>query len=740
MANATKPVWDGVSELPPEIIQDILEDSHKLLFHPAIGHGLMKIHSDAMVMNGRLKTMSEGLNWFTPRYEQRLIMLIRRECKRRGRPCSIIVAKARSVGTSGIAAHLNVAEMAVGGMWSMNCLTLNKDVLGDPVRLMLRNALQSLPKPFNVTITRGEAGSGYDIEFYRDEKTVELPRGQLVIPAVQGKINLITAEKGAGAGVGSRAGRHWVSEYAKLKGAEEVMRTFDETLMGGPNSFRFVESTCEGTGNPHHDEFENAWRLQGGVNPFHKDFNWDSDAGVIAVMFPYFYADDRAMPLKDGVTPADVLAKLDPYEMEQLNSPIGIYEFLRRADTRARLQLPTPADVDRRAAEIFHYMRCYSKLIPEMKHYQDVNSRFYFPITPAMLSKGGPRSWANRKKEMPWDVNEAFTNDFAKVFSDATIQGHSEETRAPVAGFLDENGRFSENDDGWLSLWLGDQTSKNPEENSAETRRVLAANDNFYPRIIPWFSSDFANGDNPNSLTTNYSGATGWTIKEEQTCEIELKEKPEQFKAKLLLLGKFMSGNKDYRIPYEIPEHTGAGMTYAQWLEANHKMIMRVYYHTRADRAGLANVEDPHRIGFWSNIGNTDSMAWAHFETCINEPGRVKIRSKRLLDQIKALSRNPKTGRLQATNKGKAMKDNQDDLADTLKMFLWHKKQVEEFSGGKIEDDFGYDCDAEGNIIYRDVDEMDRTSEEFRKAKREEELGRSRTWTGGRTLSAIESR
>lgn len=732
-----KPIWDGKSELPWEIVRDILEDPHKLLYHPDIGHGLMKIHSDAMIVNGKIVAVPEDIHWFTPRYEQWLLLRIRRECNRRKRPCSIMVAKARSVGTSGFGSLGNLAEMVVAPRASMNCLTLTKKTLKDPVSLMLVNGLKYLPEPFTVIITRGEAGGSDDIEYFREEKKVQTPKGDLIVPGTQGRINLVTAESKANAGVGSRAGRHWISEYAKFKAAEEVMRTFNETLMGGPNSFRLGESTCEGTGNPHYEEFMSAWRLQGGVNPFHRDFNWESDAGLIAVMFPYFYADDRSMPLKAGVTPELVMSKLDDYEKEQMESPIGILEFLRRADTKLRLQLPTEADVQQRAAEIIHYMRCYSIGIPEFKHYKDPDSRFYFPITPFMLAKAGPSSWANRKKEMPWNVDEAFTNDLDKVFSDATIQGHSEETRAAVAGFLDENGRFSENDDGWLNLWLGNQTSKNPEENRAETRRILAANDNFYPRIIPWFSSDFANGDNPNSLTTNYSGATGWTIKEEQTVEIELKEKPEQFKAKLLLLGKFMSGNKDYRIPYEIPEHTGAGMTYAQWLEANHKMIMRVYYHTRADRAGLANVEDPHRIGFWSNIGNTDSMAWAHFETCINEPGRVKIRSKRLLDQIKALSRNPKTGRLQATNKGKAMKDNQDDLADTLKMFLWHKKQIEEFSGGKITDDFGYDCDAEGNIIYREPEELDLYSEEFRRYQREKNAAANRTWTGGECQPAV---
>lgn len=698
-------------KLTPGKAAQVIDNPQLLLYDPEIGRGYLKIKSDVEMRNGQLVQL-KAARWvtFTPRYEQSLIMTLRNICRKRGVPTSIVVAKARDMGLSAIAAYLMVAEMSTMSVPSLSCLSVLQDTLKNPVRQFLIDALQSLPEPFAVDVRNPRSMMP---EFTRDS------------PALEGIINLISAESGENVGVGTRSSFHWISERAKFKRNADIMRTFNDTLFKGSESFRLVESTCEGKANEHYEEFIVSWEAQGSCNPDHKRYKANSNAPDIALMIPWFYSEDRVLPLVEGITADMFLSRLDDYEKEQLASPIGLRAHVEKRATA--LGLSSQADIDHYCAMKLHYMRCYSLKIPEFRHYLDEGSRYYLPL--GKISRAA-NTFVARKKEAPWNVDEAFTDEANTVFRDETMAMHKHNIRTFVNGYIEDN-KFVESDNGWLKLWLPNESGETDRE---ITRNILRQNKDGFPRLIAFHAFDFANGDRPNDEATDFSAGTGWTHNMRQLYEIEVREKATDFSKKVWSISRWVSGGREYREPYECVEYASAGLQFVQdRITIGHpfcmKNTLRFFYSHRYDKTVW--VEDANKPGFQPNAHKQNEAAWAFFENTWQEDGLIVVRSQRLFDQIKFLKR-VKGTLLEAAAKGTNAKDgSKDDLADTCKMALWH---VTCLLGGPNGDPSSLDgsrIDPHGRFTHYDIDELDVHSDEaveMRRRLREQTTKATNWW------------
>lgn len=692
--------------LPPRLVRAIIKQPLLLLYG-----GLMRIESAyQFTADGRLDDSASGetaMRRFHPSIEQRLMLEARAQALKNGRPAKIIVAKARAVHMSALSAYSLVALAQARRTARIGCLTVGPDNKNQVMYPFLRNALRSLPPPFSVTLTHDNSNSGH-IAWEREERAV--PGG--VVPATTGSVHITTAHLGAVAGVGTRSDLQWITELAKFKGDEEVFRTFDQTLPTKGEVTRFLESTCEGTENEHHNRFKDSWNLQGRCNFFEEGFKWASAAPHVALFLPVHYSLTRYKALPERLPEGEFFSSLVDYERETYHD--HLMPFLTLPKVMKDFGIPSQADARTMALRHLYYLRCVMPTVAEFKW----GERMGDLLEPENITVS---NFIQKKRELPRDTDEAFTDEHLSVFTDVQMREIRQHVwvgseRQPLRGRLDDDGRFVEDhNNDWFWLFMG--------WNELEDRRL--------PPWVVFLGIDYAYGDMPHDTSTDFTAGVGLKAPERRYIfDFAVREKPHEFAHRRRLVEQFVMNGSENRRPFICPERTGPGIGDARQIEEDYREFHdRIFYSIRADTEGRPRIgasSGTGKPGYDAASGPMEQLAWQIFVDSL-VTGKVRVPSPRMFEQLSNLIRQ-KSGRLSSPYKGRKNPiGKKDDLCDALKMATFHMWY--------LFDDRGFDLQALAEVdeygnYRKEVDSNDPMV--LRKKLRDRAWQTQRTWWQGK--------
>jgi hypothetical protein len=595
---------------------------------------------------------------FNLRYEQHKIVDYRVLCNKENRATKIIIAKARAAGLSEVASGVIASEMPFFDFAPAIAVSLSPSVQRDVLYLKLRHAISSLPFPTPIKLLNDS------------DRLIRFD----TLSGGTATVSMMSQHLNQGVGVGGRYYWKWLTEYAKYANPEEVMRGLGEATMKGNTTFTIKESTCEGKLNRHFEEFITSWTIQGGRNWFERGYI-DKPKPQEAIFFPYYHSVDRWHELPPKVTAMDMYRDLTDYERYQYMDYLKPFA----ENEMKRLGLKNHDDVLHHCMCQLYWKRGACAGIKEFG-YSDRSIPLWEYDGEVFFTK------LSMMKEIPLNVEEAFTDDATSAFTEREIEAVKVHVRPPdVVGYLDESGKFLEDPNGWLRLWM-DKTE-------------IARNHGFAPSKLFFLGNDVANGDHPEDPKTDFSTMSAWlpcfdgVFVAEQVLEYDTKERTTDFQNKTERVIRFLSGGMARRVPYFCPESAAAGRYLAQYYDADERYqeTNRLYYTQKAEQSGLAATKKP---GFEPGSRVLNQAAWKYFEGLVVQ-GKIKVRSSKLVEQLSALIRKT-DGTLEAMNKGKAG-GFKDDIADAAKLALWHMAQVMEICSGDLSEEAD-DVDSKGNI------------------------------------------